>query len=86
MKLTSLLKLYRLAKDWEIIDGKLSIPDKDLPKLDIREGDLVLTEDYNPFNKSVKGQFMPDMDEADFAKWQAEKSGWQKFYNKVLGK
>ncbi len=86
MKLKNLLKLYKLSKNWDIINDKLSIPDYDLPKLDIREGDLTLNNEANPFSKSGKGEYLPPMTEEDFTKWKAQTSGWQKFYDKVLGK
>lgn len=85
MKIKNLLKLYKISKEWDFVDGKLSIPDHDLDKLDIREGNLVLQNEYNP-NSSGKGEFLPPMTEEEYVKWQQQKSGWQKFYDKVLGK
>jgi hypothetical protein len=83
MKLKNLLKLYKMSQNWEIIDGKLSIPEEDLPKLDIRDGRLILKDEYNPNAKNPRGVFMPDMTEDDWVKFQQQKSGWQKFYDKV---
>ena len=84
MKLKNLLKLYKLSKNWDFVDDKLSIPDYDLDKLDIRQGDIVLDNNLNPNNE--KGEYLAPMTEEDYTKWQQQKSGWQKFYDKVLGK
>ncbi len=86
MKIKNLLKLYKISKHWDFVEGKLEIPDYDLDKLDIRQGNLVLDSGYNPEDSNVKGEFMPAMTEEDYEKWQQQKSGWQKFYDKVLGK
>ena len=85
MKLKNLWTLYQMSKDWEIIDNKLSIPEQDLPKLDIRDGKLILKDDYNPNTTNPRGVFMPDMTEEDYAKYLQQKSGWQKFYDKMKG-
>lgn len=82
MKIKNLWKFYKISKNWEIIDGKVSIPDTDLPQLDIRDGHIVLEQEYNP-KSDERGQFLPDMTEDDFTKWQQQKSGWSKFYDKV---
>jgi phosphate-selective porin len=82
MKLKNLLKLYKLSKDWEFIDGKLSIPQSILPDLDIRMDNVQLKDEYNP-KANVRGVFMPDMTEADYALHLQQTSGWKKFYDKV---
>ena len=82
MKLKNLWKLYKIIKDWEFIDGKLSLPQSILPELDIRMDDLKLQEEYNP-RANVRGVFMPDMTDEDYAKYLQQKSGWKKFYDKV---
>lgn len=78
MKLKNLIQLYKISKNWDFIDGKLSIPEYDLEKVDVRH------EVYPTDN--VKGEFLPPMTEDDYIKWQQQKSGWQKFYDKILGK
>ena len=85
MKLSNLFKFYQMTKNWELIDSKISIPEQDLPKLDIRDGKLILKEDYNPNATSPRGVFMPDMTEDDWVKYQQQTSGWKKFYDKVKG-
>lgn len=86
MKLKNLVKFYKMSKNWEIVNGKVSIPDHELEMLDIRAEKEQLLQEYNPNDSSERGQYMPDMTQEDFDKWQAQKSGWQKFYDKVLGK
>ncbi len=83
MKLKNLLKLYKMSKDWEFIDGKLSIPESILSELDIRMGDIKLQSAFNPLDINELGTFMPDMTEEDYQKWMQQKSGWAKFYDKV---
>jgi hypothetical protein len=81
MKLKNLPKFYKIAKNWEFVNGKLSIPDYDLDKLDIRMGEQVLEMQEN----SVKGGFIPAATQEDIDHWAEQKSGWSKFYDKVKG-
>ena len=83
MTLKEIWKLYKISKNWKIVNNKVSIPDSDLNKLDIRIDGEVLEDEYNP--KDEKGEYLPAMTQEDYDKWQAQKSGWQKFYDKVLG-
>lgn len=87
MKLNNLYQFYRMTKNWDLVEikgeTKISIPDTDLSKIDIRDNGLVLKDDFNPNLKNARGVFLPDMSEDDYAKFLQQKSGWQKFYDKV---
>ena len=39
MKLKNLIEFYKISKHWELENGKVSIPDYDLDKLDIGMGE-----------------------------------------------
>jgi hypothetical protein len=85
MKLKNLLKLYKVSKNWEFNNNKLSIPDYDLDKLDIRMGEQILDPSQNPLDTNAKGEYLPPMTEEDYTKWQQQKTGWAAFYDKVKG-
>ncbi len=85
MKLKNLLRLYQMSKTWDIVNDKLSIPESDLPKLDIRDGRYELKEEYNLKSNNPRGVFMPDMTDEDYAHYLQQQTGWKKFYDKVKG-